>query len=299
MKHYDLILIGSGAGNIVLDAGLEQGLHCALIEKGKFGGTCLNRGCLPSKVLVTAANLLRDIQKAEAIGVHTEQARLDWPVISRRVWQKIDENQSIRAEYQAEANLDVYEGSASFTAPGQLKVKLNGGGDSELLTADKIVIATGGHSRTEAIAGLRAEDYITSESFFGSRYPAKPWRRVAILGGGPIGTEFAHVLSSAGSEVHLIQRNVRLLPHEDPEISQILLDSMTSLGIDVSLNTVIRQVEHPADQDPSAARLRLQLQPHKAETEPAGRDTSLEVDVLLIAAGIVPHQDLHPELAGI
>ncbi|NJP39795.1 NAD(P)/FAD-dependent oxidoreductase [Oscillospiraceae bacterium HV4-5-C5C] len=299
MKHYDLILIGSGAGNIVLDAGLEQGLHCALIEKGKFGGTCLNRGCLPSKVLVTAANLLRDIKKAEAIGVHTEQARLDWPAVSRRVWQKIDENQEIRAEYHAEPNLDVYEGSASFTGPGQLEVKLNEGGERQLLTADKIVIATGGRSRTDALPGLRDGDYITSESFFGSRYPTEPWKRVAILGGGPIGTEFAHVLSSAGSEVHLIQRNVRLLPHEDPEISQILLESMTGLGIDVRLNTVISQVEHPAKQDPSAARLRLQLRPNKAGSAQAGDLTSIEADILLIAAGIVPHADLHPELAGI
>ena len=101
MKKYDVVVVGSGAGNIVLDAALAQGLKCAQIEKGRFGGTCLTRGCIPTKVMVTAADYIREIEELPKIGVDVSPARMNWEVVSRRVWQKIDESKAILEYYQS------------------------------------------------------------------------------------------------------------------------------------------------------------------------------------------------------
>ena len=85
-KHYDLVVIGTGAANIVVDAAVRQGLHIAIVEKGKFGGTCLNRGCIPTKILVTAANYVREIKEAERLGVVSGTASINWQTVSDRLW---------------------------------------------------------------------------------------------------------------------------------------------------------------------------------------------------------------------
>ena len=90
MKKYDVILIGTGSANIIADAAIVQGLSVAIIERGSFGGTCLNRGCIPTKVMVTAASRIREIREGGRIGVFADNARLDWDILSKRLWEKID-----------------------------------------------------------------------------------------------------------------------------------------------------------------------------------------------------------------
>lgn len=97
MKKYDVILIGTGSANIIADAAIVQGLSVAIIERGSFGGTCLNRGCIPTKVMVTAASRIREIREGGRIGVFADNARLDWDILSKRLWEKIDESKSIQA----------------------------------------------------------------------------------------------------------------------------------------------------------------------------------------------------------
>ena len=92
MKEFDLIVVGSGAGLLVLEAALHAGWTCALVEIGPIGGTCLNRGCIPSKILTTPADLLREVQAARRIGVSAPDASLDWELVSERMWAKIDKN---------------------------------------------------------------------------------------------------------------------------------------------------------------------------------------------------------------
>ena len=116
MKKYDVIIIGTGAANIVLDAALKQGLQCAVIEKGKFGGTCLTRGCIPTKVLATAADYIREIQDLPKIGVEVEPAKMNWDIISRRVWEKIDEHKEVLRHYQKYANLRFTRAAAFLPA---------------------------------------------------------------------------------------------------------------------------------------------------------------------------------------
>ena len=108
MKKYDVILIGTGSANIIADAAIAQGLSVAIVERGSFGGTCLNRGCIPTKVMVTAASRIREIREGGRIGVFADNARLDWDILAKRLWEKIDESKSIQGYYDKFPNVDTY-----------------------------------------------------------------------------------------------------------------------------------------------------------------------------------------------
>lgn len=146
-ESYDLIVIGTGAANIVVDAAARQGLRIALIEKGKFGGTCLNRGCIPTKILVTAADYIREIAEAKRIGVMADNVTMDWSVVSRRLWDKVDGGaEGTKHYYAAMENIDIYEGTASFTGKKDLHIALNNGSSVDI-TGKKLSSARV-HART-------------------------------------------------------------------------------------------------------------------------------------------------------
>ena len=236
MKHYDMIVIGTGAANIVLEAAQQQGLRCAQIERGKFGGTCLTRGCIPTKVLVTAADRLYEMREAAALGLSAENISFDWQKISARVWQKIDESIGLRQFYLDEPHTDVYEGTAHFTYDHTIEVHYPDGSKSEPLTAEKIYIATGGKTKIPQMAGVENVDYYTSESFFGEKYPSKPFRDIIVVGGGAIGCEFAHIFRAFGARVQLVQHNVRLLPKSDEDCSAACRKNLEADGITLYFN---------------------------------------------------------------
>lgn len=241
-KIYDLIVIGTGAGLIVLDEALKQGLQCAVIEKGKFGGTCLNRGCIPTKVLTTAANYFRAAEHFQEMGLSGGPVKIDWPVLAARVKVKLEEYQATRDYYRQFANLDVYEGHAAFLNERELEISLNEGCSKPIISGRTIVIATGAYTKLPGLKGREEAGYLTSESFFGTAFPVKPFARLVIAGGGPIGCEMAHIFSAAGTQVTILQHNVRLLPKEDAEISAALLTALRKNGIDVRLNVDLDSV---------------------------------------------------------
>ena len=162
MKQYDVIIIGTGAANIIADAAIGQHKHIAIIERGRFGGTCLNRGCIPTKVMVTAANLLCEIREGARIGVTAENATLDWDTMARRLWQKIDESPAIQTYYDQFPDVDTYNGTASFTGKKTIAVTKTDG-SSEELEGRQIFIGTGGRTNIPALPGLEDCGYITSE----------------------------------------------------------------------------------------------------------------------------------------
>lgn len=285
MKKYDVVVIGTGAANIVLDAALNQGLQCAQIEKGRFGGTCLTRGCIPTKVMATAADYIREIEELPKIGVEVAPASMNWEVVSQRVWQKINESNDILTYYQAQDNLDVYQGTGYFTGEKIVQVTMNDGTISEEFTADKIFIAIGARPKLLHIAGLEQTGYLTSETLFGKKYPKKPFKSLVIIGGGPIGTEFAHIFASAGTKVTLVQHNVRLLPKEDEEISAQLLRNLRKSGIDVLLN-----------HKPTNARIENGKKVLTLMEKSTGETTEIHAEEIMISAGIQPNTDtLHLE----
>lgn len=280
MKQYDVVVIGSGSANIVLDAALEQGLKCAMIEKGRFGGTCLTRGCIPTKVMVTAADYIREIDGLSKIGVDVAPARMNWETVSRRVWQKINECNDVLAYYTTK-NVDIYQGTGYFTSEKVLQVALNDGTLSDEFTAEKIFIAVGSRTNIPSIAGLEEAGYLTSESLFGDKYPETPYKSLVIVGGGPIGTEFAHVFTAAGTKVTLVQRNTRLLPKEDEEFSAQILKDLRSFGINVLLHHI-----------PTAVRVENGEKIITFSDKITNESCEVRAEEILLASGIRPNTDL-------
>jgi len=285
LKRYDVVVIGTGSANIVLDAALNQGLKCAQIERGRFGGTCLTRGCIPTKVMATAADYIREIEELPKIGVEVAPARMNWEVVSQRVWQKIDESSDILAYYQAAENLDIYQGTGYFTEEKILQVTMNDGTVSEEFTAVKIFIAVGARPNLPHIDGLEEAGYLTSETLFGEKYPKKAFKSLVIMGGGPIGTEFAHIFGSAGTKVTLVQHNIRLLPKEDEEVSAQLLKGLRKSGINVLLN-----------HKPTQVRVENGEKLLTLVEKETGTITEVRAEEIMISAGIQPNTDtLHLE----
>lgn len=288
-RQHDLIVIGSGGGLVTLDRALAAGLDCALIEKGRFGGTCLTRGCIPTKVLTTAATLAMDARQGSRIGVDSANIRLNWQILSRRVQTRVNQRFAVEDYYRSQPNCHVYTGSATFTKDGAIEVGYDDGREPDLLASGRIVIATGGRTRVDPLPGLTDDMYLTSETLFAEKWPTAPPRRLLILGGGPVGVEFAHIFHEAGSRVFLAQRNIRLLPPAEPAISGQLLEALRARGIEVHTDTVCDEVTRAANGD-ILCRLRERT---------GGHLTTVVCDKILLATGIVPHAGLHPERAGI
>ena len=114
MKQYDIIVVGTGGATIVADAAIKTGKKVAIIEKGKFGGTCLTRGCIPTKVMVTAAKRCPRGKRIRQIGVNVGDATMDWDTVAKRTWHMIDKSAGIYDYYNAYDNVDVYRGAASL-----------------------------------------------------------------------------------------------------------------------------------------------------------------------------------------
>lgn len=237
MKKYDVIVIGSGSANIIIDTALKQNLKCAMIENSKFGGTCLTRGCIPTKVMVSVADFIRQSEKVSKIGIDISNISVDFDKVANRVWTKINESKDVYEYYKKQKNLTLYEGSAKFVSDKQIRVQFNDKSiQDELITADIIVIGAGARTKIPNIEGIEQTGYMTSESFFGEKFPKKPFETLTIVGGGYIGIEFAHIFSALGTKVSVVQHNKFILPKEDVEISLKAYDILTSYGIDIHTN---------------------------------------------------------------
>lgn len=281
MKKYDVIVIGTGSGNIVTDAALDSGLKVAQIEKGKFGGTCLTRGCIPTKVMVTVADFIRENEKVKKIGIETGDVKVNWEKLTERVWSKIDESIDILVEYKREENLDVYEGTGFFIADKVLKVKYKNGEISEEITADKIIIAAGARSRQISPAGAEEVGYITTEDFFGTAWPKKPYKSLVIVGGGAIGTEFAHFFSALGTKVSLVHSRDRLLPRADLDISAQLGKMLSKFGVDLKFSSEIKNIRYENGEKVLTLQNKI-----------SGIISEVRGEEIIVAAGVIPNSDL-------
>lgn len=223
METYDLVVIGSGAGLNVLNVGLQVGMKCALIEDTKLGATCLTRGCIPSKVLVHPADLIREAQHANRVGIQFNIEKIDWELISKRMWSQIDESKEIEEGLSHVPNLTLYKGIGEFAGEYEMQVKsIDEKETIGRFKGEKFVIASGARSFIPPIEGLEEVGYITNRSFFGDKYPKQPWKSLIIIGGGVIAAEFAHIFSAMGTDVTILEMLPRLITTEEPEISQFL-----------------------------------------------------------------------------
>ena len=223
METYDLVVIGSGAGLNVLNYGLQMGLNCALVEDTKLGATCLTRGCIPSKVLVHPADLIREAEHASKVGIKFRVEDIDWQMIAERMWSQINESIAIEEGLSNVENLTLFKGVGEFIGEYEMQVKSVGSGEIiGHFKGDKYVLASGARSLIPPIQGLNEIEFITNENFFGDKFPNKPWESLIIIGGGVIAAEFAHIFSAFGTKVTIVEMLPRLVMTEEVEISEFL-----------------------------------------------------------------------------
>ncbi|QOR69299.1 mycothione reductase [Ruania alkalisoli] len=284
MPHVDLLLIGTGSGNSILSEEFRD-RSVAIVERGVFGGTCLNVGCIPTKMFVHTADVAATPASSSRLGVDETLDQVRWPHIRDRIFGRIDPIASGGRDYRTthpdNAHVTLYEGTARFTAERQVQIEPNDGGPSLSLTADQVVVAAGGRPYIPNIPGLADVPFHTSDTIM--RLEELP-RHLTVVGGGYVATELAHVFSSLGVAVTVINRSGALLRAEDEEVSARFTE-LADLKWDVRLNTTVRRV----DQHGSALRLEL--------AGPEG-ETTLETGELLLAVGRVPNTDLLDAPAG-
>jgi mycothione reductase len=219
MERFDVIVIGSGSGMIVASAAVDQGLKVALIEQGKMGGTCINVGCVPSKMLIYPADIATLIRESSKIGVHAIVDSVDFGKIMQRMHELVEHDSGYQAaavEATAPA-LKWFKQTGTFISDHTMQV------GAETITAQKIFIVSGARTAIPPIKGIEALSYLTSDTVLNMQTPPKS---ITIIGGGYIGMEYGHFFSGIDTKVTLIQRPNRILPEEEPEISELLRNEM-------------------------------------------------------------------------
>lgn len=288
MKKYDLAIVGSGAGLVVLEAALNANVKCAIVEKAKFGGTCLNKGCIPTKMLAYPADILREARHAKKTGVNFPPAEMDWDTISGRMWRQIGLNRAIEAQLLKTENLTVYKGAGAFTGPKAMAVT-GADGREEEFEAERFVVAAGARSVVPPIKGIEETGYVVSETFFGEKFPKKPWESLILIGGGPIGAEFAHIFSALGTKVTLIQLTDRLLMTEEEEISAFVKKQFEQNGIRVFTGAMATSAEKKHGRKVVTVR-----------DAASGRTFTVEAEEIFLASGVRSNGDsLALERAGV
>ncbi|GAB4346841.1 MAG: glutathione-disulfide reductase [Gammaproteobacteria bacterium] len=224
-RQFDLIVIGGGSGGLAAaERAAQLGKRVALIAGGPLGGTCVNNGCVPKKVMWYAAHLADAVRDAPGFGVQVRPEGVDWRILMEGRDRYIDGILRYWNGYALEQGITVIRGFARFTAPRTVEV------NGREYRAEHIVIATGGRPIVPPVPG--AELGITSDGFF---LLGEQPRRVAIIGGGYIGVELAGVLKALGSEVTVVALEKRLLELFDPMIGRVLGEEMAKQGVTLKL----------------------------------------------------------------
>jgi len=242
-EHYDLIAIGGGSGGLsVAERASSYGKRCALIEMDALGGTCVNRGCVPKKIMWNAAHLAHALDQAGDYGFDISQNGFDWQTLVKQRDTYVSNVTNWYDGYLKDLNIDLYRGRGGFVTPPS-DLPESGGYEIEVdgrrLSADHIVIAVGCKPSVPDIPG--AELGMTSDQFF--ELSEQP-QRIAVIGAGYIAVELAGMMSALGSEVSLVLRRDTLLARFDPMLSEALTRALNEDQISIlsncSLDAVIK-----------------------------------------------------------
>ncbi len=222
-RYYDLIVIGGGSGGLaVAETAAQLGKAVAIVEGGKIGGTCVNNGCVPKKVMWYAANMAHAVDEASDFGIEARRGRTDWGKLVAGRERFIGQINEYWDDYVARSGIDHIAGWGNFIDASTIAV------DGQHYRAEHIVVATGGSPIVPPLPGANLG--ITSDGFFALH--EQP-RRAAVIGGGYIGVELSGVLSALGTEVSLLVMEERLLKNFEPMIGEVLEDEMRRQGIDI------------------------------------------------------------------
>lgn len=270
-NHFDLIIVGSGSGNSIPEA--LASWRIAMVERGTFGGTCLNVGCIPSKMFVLPAD--RALEAAESnLEIETSYSGVDWPALRDRIFGRIDSISAGGEEYRASGTdgLTLFRGTARFTADRTFAVAMNDDSPEAVISADRVLLAAGSRPMLPEIEGLASVGVHTSDTIM--RLNSIP-ERLAILGGGYIAAEMGHVFAGFGARVTMYARSGQILRSQDRDIAARFTEQF-SRRVDLKLNNVPVRMERTAQ-----------------GIEITGADGETEiVDEVLVAIGRRPNSDL-------
>jgi len=282
--HFDLVIVGTGSGNTIMGKEYRD-LTIAIVESGRFGGTCLNVGCIPTKMYVYPADVAESARRAGPLGVHATIDSIGWPAMRDRIFGRTDEISDSGLEYREGPkwpNITVLRGTGRFTGHKAMTVDLLDGG-TERITADRFVLANGGRPVIPDIPGLDEEvvgrgAVHTSGTIM--RIDELP-DRLVVVGGGYIAAEFAHVFDSFGVRVTQLVRSSRLLRHHDADIATTFTN-YTQHRYDLRRDTEVCGIK-PATSGGDGVTVFVE--------GPYGEST-IDADMILLATGRRPNSDL-------
>ncbi|GAG73260.1 unnamed protein product [marine sediment metagenome] len=240
MSEIDVVIIGGGPGGYVAAIkAVHLGLKVVLAEKDKLGGVCLNKGCIPTKALVSNAELLNHLQRAGEFGIQVKDYSFDFPAIMKRK-DLITRRLSSGVEQLMKANqVRVVRGEGQIVEPGTVEI-LDAEGQKEVIKTKNIIIATGSSVMKLPIPGLDVEGVITSDEALSlSELPSK----MIIIGGGVVGIEFAGIFKALGVEITVVEMLPRILLPIDEEIARKLTMSLKRKGIEILTDCKVKGIK--------------------------------------------------------
>jgi pyruvate/2-oxoglutarate dehydrogenase complex dihydrolipoamide dehydrogenase (E3) component len=278
---YNLVVLGAGTAGLVtaaVAAGL--GAKVALIERELMGGDCLNVGCVPSKAIIRAARVCSEVRAADEFGLHIPgDLRCDFDAAMARMRKlRARISRTDAAERYRELGVDVYLGAGRFTGRDTVEV------EGQRLTFKRAAICTGTRAAAPPIPGLSEAGYLTNETVF--TLTERP-RRLAVIGGGPIGCELVQAFVRLGSEVCVFEQMGRILPSEDADAAEIVQKQMAKDGIEFVFDSKVARIERRGDEK-------------LVHYEMNGKTNELAVNEILVGVGRVPNvEGLGLEQAGV
>jgi pyruvate/2-oxoglutarate dehydrogenase complex dihydrolipoamide dehydrogenase (E3) component len=281
-EDFDLLVIGDGKGGKTLSMDrAKAGLRVAMVERGMIGGSCINVACIPTKALVSSARALRTARNGAALGIVVDGARVDVDLLRAHKEDVVAGMVAANRKQFLDSGMDLVIGQARFTAPRTVSVALADGG-TRLLRGTDVVIDTGTRPLLPPISGLAESDVLTSESLLDlERLPP----RLIVMGGGPVGIEFAQMFATFGSTVTMLEAGPQVLGREDPDVAEAVTQILTAEGIDVRVGVKVRQLTRDADGDVTAI---------------LDDGATVTADDVLVATGRAPvTEDLNLEAAGV
>lgn len=272
MNEFDVVIIGGGPGGYVAAIkAAHLGLKAVLMEKDKLGGVCLNRGCISTKALVSTAELLNHLQRAEEFGIQVKDYSIDFPAIMKRK-DLIARRLSSGVEQLMKANqVRVVRGEGQIIEPGKMKVT-DTAGKKEVIKTKNIIIATGSSVMKLPLPGIDSEGVINSDEALSlSELPS----RMLIIGGGVVGIEFAGIFKALGVKITIVEMLPRILLPIDEEISRRLTQLLKRKGIEILTNCKVKEIKK------NHQNLEVLVSTTDGEKK-------LETEKVLLAAGRVP-----------
>ncbi len=268
MKKFDVIVVGSGAGLEVASFAAEKGLSVAIVEEGPLGGTCLNRGCIPSKMLIHSADIAETIKNSEKFGIKSKIENIDFASIVKRVSEVVDtDSNGIEQAVRKSGNPTLYKVHGKFIGQKQMQV------GNETIEAGKVFIVGGTRPSIPPLPGLGTTPYLDSTKAL--RLEKQP-EHLVVIGGGYIAAELAHFFGSLGTKVTILVRGNLMLSNEDEEIAAWFTKGFAK-KYEILFNVQAEAVSY---------------QNSKFTIKLKGEGDKLEADQLLVATGRTPNTDI-------